>query len=280
MSYRSILVHLDDSPRCAVRTVVATRLAREHGGHLLGLAPTGLINLPARVTPLRTGSPNYLEQAQAHLGERAMARLGAFERLVAEHGLESFEARADEAETVESLVAHGRNRDLIVMGQGDLAARGEGLDRDLPEQVLLQAGRPVLVVPFAGDFGQVGGDVIVAWKDSRESARAVHDALPFLRRARTVHLLCLERPGALRHVRRLQLNDLRHWLERQGVESHVHQDVAQAGIGESVLTRVCDLNADLVVMGGYGRSRMAEFVLGGVTRTLLARMTVPVLFSH
>lgn len=280
MNYRSILVHLDDTSRCAVRTAFAARLALEHGAHLLGLAPAGLVNLPARATPTLAGIPDCLERAQAQLNERAAARVDAFRRCVAEAGLEAFDARVDEAHPVESLVAHARNQDLIVMGQNDPADPDGDFDGDLAQQVLLQAGRPVLVVPRAGPCEHAGGNVLVAWKDTRESARALHDALPFLSRARQVHLMCLERPSELRHVTRLQLNDMRKWLERHGVGSHVHQEVARSGVGDMLLSRARDLNADLIVMGGYGHSRMAEFVLGGVTRTLLGRMTTPVLFSH
>ena len=148
------------------------------------------------------------------------------------------------------------------------------------QRLLLQVGRPVLVVPASGRFDAVGSTVMVAWKDTRESARAVHDALPILCRARHVHLVCLERPADNRHVSRSQLDELHRWLLRHEVEATLHQEAANSGIGQRLLARAGELGADLVVMGGYGHSRLHELVLGGVTRTLLAHMSVPLLLSH
>jgi nucleotide-binding universal stress UspA family protein len=283
MSYRSILVHLDESPRCAVRTEIAAGLALAHGAHLRGLAPAGLVNLPARVTPSVTGSPNFLELAQASLNERASALVREFEQRVRAIGVESFDGRVDDDDTVPSLVQHAGVHDLVVLGQTDRSAPSTTLDVAIPEQVLMHGGTATLVVPAAGRFERVGQNVLIAWNATRESARALHDAMPVLRRARLVHLMCLERESDLRHVTRLQINDARDWLVRHGVELHIHQEPVRGGagdVGEALLTRADDLGADLVVTGGYGHSRMAEFLLGGVTRRLLSRMTVPVLLSH
>lgn len=280
MSYRSILVHLDESPRCAIRTEIAAGLALAHGAHLRGLAPAGVVNLPARVTPLTAGSPNYLELAQASLNERAAALVHEFEQRVRRIGVESFDGRADEQDTVPSLVQQAGVHDLVVLGQTDRSSPSATLDVAVPEQVLMHGGTAMLVMPATGRFERIGQNVVIAWNATRESARAVHDAMPILRRARVVHLVCLERESDLRHISRLQINDARDWLVRHGVELHVHQEPVRGDVGEALLSRADDLGADLVVMGGYGHSRMAEFLLGGVTRRLLAQMTTPVLLSH
>jgi nucleotide-binding universal stress UspA family protein len=280
MSYRSILVHLDESPRCAIRTEIAASLALAHGAHLRGLAPAGVVNLPARVTPLTAGSPNYLELAQASLNERATALVHEFEQRVRMIGVESFDGRADEQYTVPSLVQQAGVHDLVVLGQTDRSSPSATLDVAVPEQVLMHGGTATLVMPTTGRFERIGQNVVIAWNATRESARAVHDAMPILRRARVVHLVCLERESDLRHISRLQINDARDWLVRHGVELHVHQEPVRGDVGEALLSRADDLGADLVVMGGYGHSRMAEFLLGGVTRRLLAQMTTPVLLSH
>ncbi|MEP6875663.1 MAG: universal stress protein [Burkholderiales bacterium] len=278
MSYRSILVHLDDSPRCAVRIEIAARLALRHGAHLQGLAPAGVINLPARVTPSMTGVPNYLEAAQANLNERAATLVSEFRQRVQDAGLTSFDGRVDADDAVDSLVRHAGVHDLVVLGQTERAAVALGLD--IPEHVLMRAGTPALVVPFVGGFDDVGECVVVAWNATRESARVIHDAMPLLSEAREVHLMCFERIGDLRHVSRLQLNDAHVWLARHGVKTKLHQEPVSGDVGDALLSRASDLGADLVVMGGYGHSRLAEFLLGGVTRRLLAQMTTPVLLSH
>ena len=280
MGYRSILVHLGESPRCAQRTEIAAALALAHGAHLRGLAPAGLVNLPARVTPSASGSPNYLELAQASLNERAGALVREFERRARAIGVESFDGRLDEDDTVPSLVQHAGVHDLVVLGQTDRSSPSATLDVAVPEQVLMHGGTATRVVPAVGRYEQVGQDVVLAWNATRESTRAVHDAMPLLRRAKRVHLMCLERESDLRHISRLQLNDARDWLVRHGVEPHIHQEPIRGDVGEALLSRADDLGADLVVMGGYGHSRMAEFLLGGVTRRLLAQMTMPVLLSH
>jgi nucleotide-binding universal stress UspA family protein len=280
MNYRSILVHLDDSSRCGLRTDLAVQLARTHGAHLCGLAPSGLVDVSARVNPSLTGHPNYLELAAQRLRADAEALAGAFRARVAASGLTAFEARVDEEEVVPSIVAHGQVSDLVVLGQIDRAAPDSGLDWGFSEQVFLQTGTPVLVLPYAGPVDVIGRNVVVAWSASREATRAVRDALPMLRQAQRVHLMCFDRPDAARSVSRLQLNDAIAWLARHGVDAHIHQEPTQASVGDALLSRACDLGADLIVMGGYGHSRLRELVLGGVTRQLLAQMTVPVLFSH
>ena len=280
MSYRSILVHLDDSPRCAVRTEIAASLALAHEAHLRGLAPAGLVNLPARMTPLASGSPNYLELAQAGLNERASALVREFEQRVRTIAVESFDGRVDEDDTVPSLVRHAGVHDLVVLGQTDRSTSSATLDLAVPEQVLMHGGTATLVVPAVGRFERIGQNVAIAWNATRESARALHDAMPILRRARVVQLMCLERESDLRHVSRLQINDARDWLVRHGVDLHIHQEPVRGDVGEALLSRADDLGADLVVMGGYGHSRMTEFLLGGVTRRLLAQMTMPILLSH
>jgi len=280
MTYRSILVHLDAAPRCAVRIDIAVRLASEHGAHLLGLAPAGLINLPARGVPTLRGEPNGLELAQAHLNERAAALVGEFRRRAQAAGLASHEGRVDVDDSARSLVQHARVHDLVVLGQTDRAAPAAGLETDIPEQVFLSAGTPTLVVPATGAVAEVGRRVVLAWNGSRESVRAARDALPLLRRALGVHLLCLERSSDLHHLSRRQLDDAGHWLARHGVPVEPHHELISGDVGAALLERVSELGADLVVMGGYGHSRVSEFLLGGVTRRLLAQMTVPVLLSH
>ena len=151
---------------------------------------------------------------------------------------------------------------------------------DLPETVALTTGRPVLVVPFIG-AKPPGKIVLLCWNASREAARAAADALPFLKAAQKVIVLVVnptvsaeghgEEPGA----------DAAAWLARQGVKVTVQRDVApDADVGGLILSRAADHDADLIVMGIYGHSRMREMVLGGASRTLLASMTVPVLMSH
>jgi nucleotide-binding universal stress UspA family protein len=141
-------------------------------------------------------------------------------------------------------------------------------------QVVLSSGRPVLCVPHAGSFATLGQRVLVAWRGTRESARALHDALPLLVRARHVTLFTAGDGSAGGE------EALRH-LADHGVEAELRQ-TALDGIdaGTAILNAVADVSADLLVMGAYGHSRMREFVFGGATSTVLRSMTVPTLISH
>jgi nucleotide-binding universal stress UspA family protein len=147
--------------------------------------------------------------------------------------------------------------------------------------VLLHNPRPTLVVPHAGRFDMVGQSVLVAWDDSPGCARAVGDALPLLRHARQVHLRLWHRPGEGHDAPIAErMHSVRRWLMRQGVSADVQVVAAEMPIGEAILHAAADLGADLVVMGTYGHSRWTERLLGGVTRTALARSPVPLLMSH
>lgn len=166
--------------------------------------------------------------------------------------------------------------DLMILGQRDAEdpAAGE-LPADFLPGALVQSGRPALVLPHTGSIAPVGRQVLVAWKETRESARAVTAALPWLQRARKVHVLSYgEEAGA-------SLRALERYLQPHGVSVICHDGGPEhAEAGDQVLSRAADLGADLLVMGCYGHSRAREWVLGGFTRTILRSMTLPVLMVH
>jgi nucleotide-binding universal stress UspA family protein len=147
------------------------------------------------------------------------------------------------------------------------------------ETALFESGRPVLVVPYIQKTGLALGKVLVCWDGSRSAARAAGDAMPFLARADGVEVLIVtgergksdEIPGA----------DIGHHLARHGLKVDVKRIVAaDSDVANTILSYVADSSADLIVMGGYGHSRLREFILGGVTRGILEAMTVPTLMSH
>jgi nucleotide-binding universal stress UspA family protein len=153
--------------------------------------------------------------------------------------------------------------------------------RPRPERVALAAGRPVLAIPYAGRFEAVGRRVLIGWDASREATRAVADAMPLLAAAETVSVLSIDpREGPSAHGP-VPGADISPHLARHGVNATVERTVS-AGVpaGDLLLSRAADLGADLLVVGAYGHSRARELLLGGVTRTLLQSMTLPVLMSH
>lgn len=279
-AYKTIVVHLDDQPRSGVRVEVAAAWAREFGAHLVGLSPTGVLNMPGQVGPALGGAANYIQLSLEFLEERARQIADRFEQQATTLELPSHEVHVPKADPVPATVAAARAADLVVVGQSDPDVKAGPVPRDFPELVVLQAGCPVLVVPYTGTSRRVASRVLVAWHPGRESARALRDALPALQRATQVHLVHFTSSAADSQVLRQPLEDTTRWLLRHGVSAQGAIDVVGIDFGNALLSRASDVDADLIVMGGYGHSRLREFVLGGVTRRVLSDMTVPVLMSH
>jgi nucleotide-binding universal stress UspA family protein len=179
-----------------------------------------------------------------------------------------------------AIVEQARAADLVIAGQTDPKWDLSPIF-DIPERLALESGRPVLVVPYAGSFGEVGKRVVVAWNNRREASRAVFDALPLLAGADQVRVLWINpaRDGVAPDE--LPTAEITGALARHGVKAEAAHSVApDIDVGNELLSRAADLSADLIVMGCYGRSRFRELIFGGATRHILQHMTVPVLLSH
>jgi nucleotide-binding universal stress UspA family protein len=288
MGFKDILVALDSAPAARGRIELAAALAERFGAHLIGLHAALGAEAPRRrgyfdyfdhslLDPLYR---EYREKLEAE-AERARA---LFEEIASRHGV-SAEWRTASGYPSEVTALNGRYVDLIVLGQLDPDDPQAMLFRPLPEEVALGVGRPILVVPYAGSWKEIGRRVLVGWDASREATRAVNDAMPLLAGAQTVTILAIdpadgpadhgaghgEVPGA----------DIALHLARHGVAATTEATVsAGIGAGNALLSRASDLEADLLVMGAYGHSRVRELLLGGATRTVLESMTLPVLMAH
>ena len=279
MSYKTIAVHLDARPRCAARVALAARLAARHGSRLVGIAPTGL---PDVIVAMNSAVPDAIEciaLSAADLRQNAEAAARAFEVECRRAGVSSFETEIVVDEPVDAVVSRGRCSDLIVLGQTDTGAPVNGVAFDFPQQVLLHAGPPVLVVPYTGAFASLGERVLIGWKDTREAARALRDAIPLLRDARHVSLVEIG-PVRTDAAGGDSLAAAAAWVDSHLIPFDAHREIELADVGAQLLSRASDLDVDLIVCGGYGHSRLREWVLGGVTRHLLGHMTVPTLLSH
>jgi nucleotide-binding universal stress UspA family protein len=280
MGYRSILVHVDDSDQSDRRLAVAARLARAFHGELAGsyLVPT------REMTPFTSSvlPESIVTQRLRDTGEAQGRAEQRFRAAAAAENLAAVGWSAPAGRALEQAVLHARYADLAVVGQPMPDDAEAAFENELVHAILLSSGRPVLVVPHFGEFPVIGHDVLIAWKDSREAARAVNDALPFLKRARNVYVLTAggrsneEDPSE-------DLSDLgiASFLARHDIEAKIRQEVVEdIDVGNLLLSRAADLGVDLIVMGGYTRPRLSETVFGGVTRLMLQAMTVPVLMSH
>ncbi|RUR66352.1 universal stress protein [Variovorax guangxiensis] len=279
MNFRTILVHLDRSGRSPVRAALAARWARAHESHLTGLIPTGLYDGIIPADAIATGMTDYIAESADYLRRRAEAIAREFRQDIAASGPLSYEVQLVDGVTEDAVVRYGHASDLVVVGQSDESARRDTTVHGLAEHVLMEVGRPVLVVPSAGEFSGVPKNIVVAWDGSREAAVALHASLPALRGVR-VTLLSLRHPRDGDDAQRLLTHDMIQFLLRHGVQARAESEVTEIGIADALLSRVSDLGADLLVMGAYSHSRLRERILGGVTRQILAQMTVPVLMAH
>jgi nucleotide-binding universal stress UspA family protein len=278
VTYKTIVVHLDLSPRRSERLALACRLADAYEAHLIGQYALDPIHIPS--APEAEASAVIIA-VQTKQREEARAKAEQeFRAATALRARGSSEWRASEFDAAGTVTLAARCADLVILGQEE-GGVDTGLYAGFPEQVVLAAGKPVLMVPYAGHFGEVGPHPLVAWNAGREAARAISDALPVLERAKKVDVVTsykrreeLERDAARR-------KDLARDLERHGVtpylSTHVGKDIDVASL---ILARAIDASADHIVMGAYGHSRLRESVLGGTTAEILRTMTVPVLMSH
>ncbi len=171
----------------------------------------------------------------------------------------------------------GRRFDLIIVGQPN---RQKSLpDEVVDEGVLFESGRPVIFVPFIHKGGVTLDRIMVCWDGSRTAARAIADAMPILKKAKQVEVVIIsDKPGKADEVPGA---DLGQHLARHGLKIDVKRITSpDTDVPSTILSYAADSSADMIVMGGYGHSRLREFVLGGATRGMLEAMTVPVLMSH
>jgi nucleotide-binding universal stress UspA family protein len=264
MGLKEILVHIDHPADSAARLALAAGLARAHGARLSGL-------LVVR--------HRYPVEAEVE------ASRAAFEQEAAAAGVEGLWECVDgsllDAGMTELVTRRAQCSDLLVVGQGSRDSASVGVHADFPERVVLEAGRPVLVVPYAGSFPTVGERVLVAWKPGPESTRAVNDALPILKLARRVDLFFKPPLGVPEETLGEGSLGIRAHLARHGVESQAHAMVlGYTLVGDLLLNRVFDEGFDLLVMGAHAHGPEGKASLGSVARQMLREMTVPVLMSH
>lgn len=283
MSYKTILVHVSQSRHAPERIKLAAKIAIAENAHLIGAAATAVpfqFYLPGVFGESNAALSVYLE----FLRSRANAALAEFHAISEQAGVASVEQRIVDDEAGAAISLQARYSDLVVIGQTDPEEPSPDLSDDFPEFVVLNCGRPVLIVPYAGRFDSIGKRVLVAWDASMEATRAVTAAIPLLKRASLVQVAVFnpeadprkhgEQPGA----------DIALYLARHGIEVEVEVLQRSADtdvdVGNALLSHAADFGADLLVMGGYGHSRFRQVLLGGVTDTILKTMTVPTLMAH
>ena len=285
---KTITVFLDATASGRKRALRAAALAQRWGAHLVGVHVTFAgVTLPPSMSYARGREAvkqliAYKHQLDAS-AEAAGANLGAqFQAMCARLDV-SGEFRpigrgwSAEDLSAEDAVANSLHSDLIVVGHPE----PNGLPEDMsPERILLASGVPLLVVPNAWDGETIGSRILVGWNATREARRAISDSLNFLVAAKSVTVLVID--PADRHQHGAEPGaDIALQLARHGAHVDVKQ-VNSSGIpvAQVILRYALKRASDLLVIGAYSHARLKELLLGGVTRTLLAQMPVPVLISR
>jgi nucleotide-binding universal stress UspA family protein len=285
MGIRDLVVLLDGSTRDETKLAVAVELARRNDAHLTGLCPLELL-LPADMSfalggyPDLWALPEFAKQIESQAKAKAAVVEAGFRELVRREAITG-EWMLETGPLIQAVTRRALAADLIVVGQADPENPLPPIARSLVEDVLMTAGRPLLIIPYAGQFATIGTNTLVGWTPTRESARAVHDALLILATGAKVLVLTVEstRSG---EIEPLPTADIAEHLARHALDVSAARTVVSDGLSpaDALLDYASDIQADLLVVGGYGHSRTREMILGGVTRDLLHHMTVPVLMSH
>jgi nucleotide-binding universal stress UspA family protein len=287
MALKDLLVYVDQSQGALVRLRLGADLARRHSSRLTALYVRECSR--AQLHEQSTAELGWVSTAQLNrtnerirqaIDETEEQLRSALEAIQLKHGLE-VELRCLDGVASAVVPQHARFADLCVLGQ-DVSIDATSVGYTFSEELLFVSGRPVLFVPAVGSFDTLGRHILVAWNSSRASARAVNDSLSLIERAERTTVLAVnptdyvERYGALppeeivEHIRRHSASVEGIWL----------RDVQTDSIADVLQAEAHKVGADLVVSGAFGHPKLWEKLMGGVTRDLLAQMTLPILMSY
>ncbi len=274
MAIKDLLFLLDPEGDTQPAAPFATAFADQLGAHLTAAGVVYEMLVPSGFTG------DYPADIMAAISDQSRARNAAAFEAMCKAGPASLRTELVEIDSIPGearyeLACLARHFDMTIMSQ---PRERSGEDSLMAEAALFESGRPVLFVPRVQTRAPKFNKIVVAWDGSRTSARALADAQSLLEKAGAIDVISIADPR-LGYKELPGFNITRH-LSRHGVNAELKRLPMSGDIGETLLSYAADANADLLVMGAYGHSRLREFVLGGTTRTMLQSMTLPVLMSH
>jgi nucleotide-binding universal stress UspA family protein len=274
---KDILVNLNVSSDRDAAEQFAVSIAGALDAHIAGTAFAYAPVLP--LTDFGGGAAQVIDMQRDASEAAAKKAMQRFEALTKRNGV-SAESRMLDATVGGAADTFGRTArrfDLSVVQQ--VQPEKLLLEDLLIEGALFESGRPVIIVPYIQKTGLKLDRIMCCWDGGRAAARAIADAMPFLTRAKGIDLVIIE--TGKRQAGELPGSDMAEHLARHGVKVDIEVvPAADVDVPEVLLSHAADTSADMIVMGGYGHSRLREFVLGGTTREILKSMTVPTLMSH
>lgn len=283
MFYETILVHVDESKHLDKRVEVAAKIAAHENAHLIGVAATGIsqaLHRPVVSGPDGENMAPYKDEYTGTLRRRATAALDKFEMLARGVGATSCEKRLIDDDTAAAVSGQGIYADLIVLGQSEADDPSLTEKVDFPEYVILNSECPVLILPCAGRVFSIGDRVLIAWNGSMAASRAVRNAMPFLKQAKSVQVAIIDSSPFADPQGDESGAEFAAFLARHNIKAEVIRRTVEDDAGHALLSLAADLTSDLLIMGCVAHPRSRGMMLGGATRVVLESATVPVLMSH
>jgi nucleotide-binding universal stress UspA family protein len=280
MSCKTLIVCLNETERAEALISVTADVAARCEAHVIGLYVIPAMQVYPAVGMYMTAE--VFEGHRKYFQERADGVEARFNEVMRKQGLSSEWRRVESTSPLvaDTVIEHGIEADLVIVSQTNKESE-DGVELDFAERVVMECGRPVLLIPLYGNFASVGTSILVGWNATREAARAIFDAVPLMRHAKKVHICWVDPKKDAQLAGQLPGAEIATSLSRHGINASV-EPLPTSGLmaGEALISHASDVGADLLVIGAYGHSRMREFVFGGATRYVLQSMTVPVLMSH
>lgn len=278
MTPKDIVVFIEEEAGRAQRLAFAAALAKRWGAHLIATFVADRLDLyPANSYAIGAGLEHMLQSYRERNAKAAAEARATFEALASEAQIAS-EWRYSEDEVGEALMLHARHASLAVVGPPqvhDPVPSTLGLSED----IIFASGRPSLLLPIGWPAHRIGKRIVIGWNGSREATRAIADAMPFLVAAEKVHLVVVREAKAASLLGADPGADITRHLARHGIEVVLEQ--CDGGDAGTVLLECARrLDAEMLVMGAYGHSKISEFVFGGATREVLRRAELPILLSR
>lgn len=275
MSFKNIAVCLDSSESALLRLQFAIELALLHDAVLMGfhLTPPPMI-MP---DPYTAWAPQMqeIEESEAKKQEQAMQGF----RIYAEKAGVKFNCVSYRSDAVAKIIAHARLSDMTVIAQHQSKELGIGFANSFPKTLILKLGRPVLILPLMAKTHSEFRTIVIAWDGGREATRAIVDSMPFLVKAKKIHLLSVKEKTDKDYE--LPDIDIAAYLAKHDISAEIEiSDVSDMSPSDLLLLRAARNEADLLVMGAYGHHRITELILGGVTHDILKKANLPVLMSY
>lgn len=269
MNLKDILVHIDQRPTCASRLDVALRLAQQQQSLLTGIYVIPHPHFVAHMPDLQ----HQAREAEAHFLKAAAAAQ-------VEANWITVDSKESGLDVPNALNLYAHYRDLLIISQTDEQAPDSAIPDFLPEKAVLGSGRPVLIVPYAGQFERPFERILLAWRGGPESSRALHDAMPILRKAQQIRVITVQGREGDETYQSHKADICPHMARYQLPLDCEKRVMGGLSVGDMLLNRCADLGSDLLVMGATSQSRRGYQTLGETGRHLLQHMTVPVLMSH